>query len=103
MKHRISIWRAYAFARITGAQKRRLTGVNSTALERHLQEVDRDIAESDERIIRQQAIIIELEARGDDASSAKELLQTLEEAQGLLLAGRTRIAKELTALQAAGT
>jgi hypothetical protein len=40
--------------------------------------------------------------RGNDANLAKEQLQTLEEAQGLRVADRERLSKELVSLQAAG-
>ena len=56
----------------------------------------------EEQILRHRAIIVDLEGRGDDANLAKEQLQTLEEAQGLRVADRERLSKELVSLQAAG-
>jgi hypothetical protein len=76
--------------------------VGARGFERRLQETDRRVALGEEQILRQRAIIVDLETRGDDANLAKEQLQTPEEAQGLRLADRERLSKELVSLQAAG-
>jgi hypothetical protein len=44
------------------------TGMASEGLERHLHETDRRVALGEEQILRQRAIIVDLEARGDDAT-----------------------------------
>jgi hypothetical protein len=43
-------------------------------LERHLHETDRRVALGEEQILRQRAIIVDLEAGGNDADLAKDLL-----------------------------
>jgi hypothetical protein len=77
-------------------------GMASEGLERHLHETDRRVALGEEQILRQRTIIVDLEARGDDANLAKEQLQTLEEVQGMRVADRERLSKELVSLHAAG-
>lgn len=77
-------------------------GMASEGLERPLHQTERQIALGEEQILRQRAIIVDLEARGGDADSAKTQLQALEETQGLRVADRERLSKELISLQAAG-
>ena len=76
-------------------------GTVSEGLERHVQETERRVALGEEQILRQRAIIVDLETRGEDANLAKEQLQTLEETQALRVADRERLSKELVSLQAA--
>ena len=61
-------------------------------LERSLDSSDRRVALCEEQILRQRAIIVDQESHGDDAVLAKEQLQMLEEAQGLRIADRDRLA-----------
>ena len=61
-------------------------------LGRSLDSSDRRVALCEEQILRQRAIIVDQESHGDDADLAKEQLQMLEEAQGLRIADRDRLA-----------
>jgi hypothetical protein len=64
--------------------------------QRHLQEAERHVAEGREHIEKQRRIIAELERDGHDTSTARELLETLEQSHRIHEEYRDLIKAELT-------
>ena len=62
---------------------------------RHLELTNRHIAEGEQRIAEQKALIAELERRGRDTTTANELLGSFEEMLGLMMRHRDLILQEL--------
>lgn len=63
--------------------------------QQHLQEAERHVAEGREHINKQRQIIAELERDGHDTSTARELLETLEQSQRMHEEHRAHIKAEL--------
>ena len=61
----------------------------------HLELAKEHVAEGEEHIRRQHQMMAELERDGHDITMALEVLNTLEQAQALHLAGRDRLTKKL--------
>jgi len=68
-----------------------------SALERHLLQVNADLAQGNEHLVRQRRIVSGLEQSGADARTAKEVLQELEATQAIYAAEAARLTKELQA------
>jgi hypothetical protein len=68
------------------------------ALERHLLQVNADLAVGKENIGRQRQHVADLEKSGQDTRTALELLQEAEASQALYAAEAVRLARELAAL-----
>jgi hypothetical protein len=64
-------------------------------LEEHLEAAERRIAQGQQHLSSQRAIVAELRADGHDSREAEELLAILEQSQALHIAGRDRIRNEL--------
>lgn len=62
---------------------------------RHLAQAERHIAEGEQRLIHQRAVIRELEQDGHRTGSARALLAALEQTQALHFADRERLRAEL--------
>jgi hypothetical protein len=68
------------------------------ALEKHLLQVNADLALGRDSIGRQRQIVADLEQSGQDTKTALELLQEAEASQALYVAEADRLAQELAAL-----
>jgi len=75
----------------------RLMAMERSALERHLLQVNADLAQGNEHLVRQRRIVSDLEQSGADARTAKEVLQELEATQAIYAAEAARLTKELQA------
>ena len=72
-----------------------LCDMDRKLLLRHLADAERHVAAGEDQLARQRDLIAELEGSRRDASSAKEILSTLEATQALHLVDRERIRQEL--------
>lgn len=63
----------------------------------HLAMAERHVAEGEEHLDRQTALIAELERDGHDSRTARDLLGTLKESLALHIADRDRLRRELAA------
>ena len=70
-------------------------GVNRQLIERHLAQAERRIAEGERHIAQQRELVDRLERAGHDLTTAVELLNMLEQAQFMYIAGRDRCLKDL--------
>ena len=62
---------------------------------RHLELANRHIAEGEQRIAEQKALIADLDRRGRDAATAHELLEAFEETLDLMMRHRDLILDKL--------
>ena len=68
------------------------------ALEKHLMQVNADLALGREHLGRQRQIVADLEQSGQDTKTALELLQEAEASQAVYAAEAERLEQELAAL-----
>jgi hypothetical protein len=64
-------------------------------LQQSLAEAERHVAVSARHIARQRKLIVELESRGEDATEAREVLDSLRQTQRLHVERRDRLRTEL--------
>lgn len=75
--------------------------MDHAALQAHLAQTERHVAEGEQRIVRQREILRELErdAHADAAARARELLAKFEETLALHIADRDRLRRQFEMLQ----
>jgi hypothetical protein len=64
-------------------------------LEQHLQEAERNIAQSTMHVVEQHGLVMRLERDGRDTADARRLLELFEESRELYLTDRDRLRREL--------
>ena len=69
--------------------------MNREMLERHLAMVEGHVSLGEGHIARQHELIAKLERSGHESGEAKSLLRSFEEMQGMHLAHRNRLQREL--------
>jgi hypothetical protein len=62
---------------------------------KHLAQANRQIEEATQRIVRQERLIAELERRGRDTTTARQLLTLFEETLGIMVEHRVMILRAL--------
>jgi hypothetical protein len=69
--------------------------IDRQMLERHLQQARRHVAIGRDHVSRQRERVAQLERDGHDATDARRLLEQFEELQGMHIAHRDRLARQL--------